>query len=450
MMRSIRVRLYIAFGALTALIFLVVAFEANGMRELGRTIDRLAGSALTSAEALTRLGKLAADIRIADGRAILADGSEARIAALGDARVRAARFQREVDLYAALVAGEQEQALYRALLTRADGLVRAQADLDRQFAEAGGDPAQWYRSAGRAAYDQAQAAIEALIVETERRAAADVDAARQETRGLSLIADGMLGVALLVALLAVIYPALHIVEPLARLTAAMRRLAEGDWAIEIPATERSDEIGAMARAIQALRRQGMAGEQAATALRALNADLERLAMIDPLTGVANRRYFYQRAAIEIVAAHRRRCSLACLMLDIDFFKAVNDRYGHAAGDLVLKQVAQVVLTGIRPYDLLGRLGGEEFAVLLLDAGPATAAAIGERLRAAVAGATTPIDGTPLSVTISIGVGCLGTDDVAVDPLLDRADRALYEAKRRGRNQVVGPEPMAPPAVVSER
>jgi len=194
----------------------------------------------------------------------------------------------------------------------------------------------------------------------------------------------------------------------------------------------------MARAIQAFRRQGMAGEQATEALRELNADLERLAMVDPLTGVANRRYFYQRAAIEIGAAHRRHSPLACLMLDIDFFKSVNDEHGHAAGDQVLKRVAETCAAGIRPYDLLGRLGGEEFAVLLPDADPATAGMIAERLRIAISASPALVDGVALPVTVSIGVSVLAPEDAAIDPLLDRADRALYEAKHGGRNRVAGP------------
>jgi diguanylate cyclase (GGDEF)-like protein len=438
MIRSIRFRLYLVFGVLTALILMVAVFAASGTRDIGRTIDRLSGNSIDSIQSLARIGKLAADIRVADGRAILGDTVALQNQAIEEARSRASRFQREVGRYAELAAGAQETLPYQTLMTQADALVDAQSDFERRFVQVGASPVDWYRQEGRLVYDGTQAAIEALIAENDRRADQDVAHARVKRQNLSLLAGTMLGATLLLALTAMLYVGARIVEPLARLTAAMRRLAQADWATEVPATDRPDEVGEMARAIQAFRRQGMAGEQATEALHALNADLERLAMIDPLTAVANRRYFYQRAAIEIEAAHRRRSPLACLMLDIDFFKSVNDAHGHAAGDQVLKRVAEIVSAGIRPYDLLGRLGGEEFGVLLPDADPATAAMIAERLRVAVSASPALIDGVALPVTVSIGVSIIVSEDAAIDPLLDRADRALYEAKNAGRDRVAGP------------
>jgi diguanylate cyclase (GGDEF)-like protein len=288
-------------------------------------------------------------------------------------------------------------------MARADALVEAQSGFERRFVQIGASPANWYWNEGRLAYDRTQEAIEALIAENGRRADRDVASARAERRNLSLLTGTMLGATLLLLALAAVRYA-----------------------------------GEMARAIRAFRRQGVAGEQATEALRMLNTDLERLAMIDPLTAVANRRYFYQRAEIEIGAAHRRRSPLACLMLDIDFFKSVNDEHGHAAGDQVLRRVAETVAAAIRPYDLLGRLGGEEFAVLLPDIDGAMAAMIAERLRVAISASPALVDGVALPVTVSIGVSILMPEDTAIDPLLDRADRALYEAKNAGRDRVAGP------------
>jgi len=451
MIRSIRFHLYLVFGVLTALILMIAAFEAAGVNDIGRTIDNLAGGSIQTIQSLSRISKLAADIRVADGRAILGDTAALQSQALEEARARASRFQREVGRYVDLTANAQEVLLYETLLARADALVEAQADFERRFVQAGASPVDWYRHEGRQVYDQTQEAIEALIAENDRHTDWDVSGARVERRNLSLFAGGMLGLTLLLALAALLYVGVRIIEPLARLTAAMRRLAQADWTTDVPVTDRADEIGEMARAIQAFRRQGMAGEQATEALRELNADLERLAMVDPLTGVANRRYFYQRAGIEIGAAHRRRSPLACLMLDIDVFKSVNDRYGHAAGDLVLKRVAETVQAGIRPYDLLGRLGGEEFAVLLPDADIDAATVIAERLRIAVSASPALVEGVALPVTVSIGVSVLAPEDAAIDPLLDRADRALYQAKDGGRNRVVVPHLGGPPpALVSGR
>lgn len=448
MMRSIRFRLYLAFGVLTALILMLAVYEVSGTRDISHTIDRLSGNSIDRIQSLARVGKLAADIRVADGRAILAETTDLQNQALEEARARSSRFQREVGRYAALAAGEQQTALYQMLMTRADAFVAAQSDFERQFVEFDGNPTQLYRVHGRLVYEHAEEAIEALITDNDRRTASEVDGARVKRRDLSVLAGCMLGATLLLALGSAVYVAVRIVEPLSRLTQTMRRLGQSDWAAEVPATDRPDEVGEMARAVQTLRRQGMAGEQAAEALREVNADLERLAMIDPLTGVANRRYFYQRAAIEIVAAYRRRAPLTCLMLDIDFFKRVNDGHGHAAGDQVLKRVAEIIATGIRPYDLLGRLGGEEFAVLLPDADQKTAMAIADRLRIAVGASPALVDGIPLPVTISIGVSALVPEDATIDPLLDRADRALYQAKKAGRNRVVGADHEKPAALAS--
>ena len=402
MIRSIRFRLYLVFGVLTALILMVAVLAASGTRDIGRTIDRLSGNSIDGIQSLARIGKLAADVRVADGMAILGDTAALQSQAIEDARAHTGRLQREVDRYAELAAGEQESPLHRTLTARVDALVDAQSGFERRFAQIGASPADWYRNEGRLAYDRTLEAIEALIVESGRRADRDVASARAERQNLSLLTGTMLGAALLLALAAVL------------------------------------SVGEMARAIRAFRRQGLAGERATEALRVLNADLERLAMIDPLTAVANRRYFYQRAAIEIGAAQRRRSPLGCLMLDIDFFKSVNDEHGHAAGDQVLKRLAETVAAAIRPYDLLGRLGGEEFAVLLPDTDGTMAAMIAERLRVAISASPALVDGVALPVTVSIGVSVLTSEDTAIDPLLDRADRALYEAKNAGRDRVVGP------------
>jgi diguanylate cyclase (GGDEF)-like protein len=124
------------------------------------------------------------------------------------------------------------------------------------------------------------------------------------------------------------------------------------------------------------------------------------------------------------------------IIDIDHFKRINDRFGHAVGDDVLKAVAAAMRMACRDSDLLGRYGGEEFAVLLRGIPPAHVAAAVERLRAAVAGVAVAHDGDTIAPTASIGVASLSPDDRDFDKLLIRADRALYEAKAQGRNRVV--------------
>lgn len=125
-----------------------------------------------------------------------------------------------------------------------------------------------------------------------------------------------------------------------------------------------------------------------------------------------------------------------LMIDIDFFKRVNDQYGHAAGDKVLKAIATIVRDEVRSTDTLGRIGGEEFAVAASDSPPTAAEELAERLRGAVAATTFDSgDGRQLHVTLSIGIATALPDDTA-DTILSRADAALYAAKSGGRNRVV--------------
>jgi eukaryotic-like serine/threonine-protein kinase len=161
--------------------------------------------------------------------------------------------------------------------------------------------------------------------------------------------------------------------------------------------------------------------------------VEELATTDGLTSVANRRHFMDLAGQKLAAARRHGLTLAALMLDLDHFKQVNDTYGHGTGDQVIRAVAQRLAAMIRQDDLLGRYGGEEFALLVHDA--AGVAELAERLRAVVAIDPIPTDDGPLPVTVSIGVATLETSDTTADAILARADAALYQAKRAGRNRV---------------
>lgn len=171
--------------------------------------------------------------------------------------------------------------------------------------------------------------------------------------------------------------------------------------------------------------------------------LELQAHTDVLTGLANRRHFFEVAEAELERSRRYETPLSLLMLDIDRFKEVNDAHGHRAGDRVLQQLARTCLEVLRSVDVVGRVGGEEFAILLPETSLEGAVEVAERLREAVALAEVAREeGVPLRITVSIGVAMLaGT--VNLDTLLSQADAALYDAKRTGRNRVcayVPPEP----------
>jgi len=173
-----------------------------------------------------------------------------------------------------------------------------------------------------------------------------------------------------------------------------------------------------------------------TERRRLENELRELATTDMLTGLPNRRAFITRLEEEHARIRRfPQQQAAVLMLDIDHFKQVNDTRGHSAGDTVLRHVAELIRRGIREVDACGRLGGEEFAVLLTGASPAAAAEFAERLRRGIAASAALHDGHSIGVTVSIGVSALGRDDDGADAALLRADRALYRAKESGRNRV---------------
>ena len=163
-------------------------------------------------------------------------------------------------------------------------------------------------------------------------------------------------------------------------------------------------------------------------------ELRRAALHDHLTGILNRRAFLQNATMELHIAIRQQVPVSLLMLDIDHFKSINDTHGHAIGDVVLRVMAAQVGQILRTQDVFGRLGGEEFAVLMMGTSEA-AAEVAERLRYATAQLESP-NAPGVRCTISIGVyTCIPRSQEDLTQLLNRADAALYQAKVEGRNRV---------------
>ncbi len=162
--------------------------------------------------------------------------------------------------------------------------------------------------------------------------------------------------------------------------------------------------------------------------------LNNLAMTDGMTGLWNRRQFMTLAKAELQRASRHGRAVSLIMLDIDNFKAVNDRYGHNIGDAVIVAVAETCQSQKRFSDIAARLGGEEFAMLLPESGLDDAGIVAERLREAIGRLTIPAGGGDVTVTISLGV-TEAEENISVEELLRRADIALYQAKRSGRNRV---------------
>jgi len=174
--------------------------------------------------------------------------------------------------------------------------------------------------------------------------------------------------------------------------------------------------------------------------------LEQLACVDGMTGLNNRRHFLVLAEAELSRSKRYERPVALLMLDIDFFKSINDKYGHDAGDEVIKSVADTLRKHKRGSDIAGRLGGEEFAMILPEATLDRATAAAERLRKLVADRVMNVEQQRVSVTVSVGASSCHAGETGLDELLKRADVALYDAKRSGRNRVCSFDPSRPAPV----
>jgi diguanylate cyclase (GGDEF)-like protein len=168
------------------------------------------------------------------------------------------------------------------------------------------------------------------------------------------------------------------------------------------------------------------------------------ALVDPLTGIANRRAFLEEIALLSKRQEAEGRSAAVLLADLDHFKSINDRFGHAVGDRVLQVFAEAAGARLGPSGLIGRLGGEEFAMVLYDCGRDKGLAIAERIRMAFEDIATDVDGRPVGGTVSMGMAVAERNLFDISPLLAQADEALYCAKERGRNRVeVAPPRSAP-------
>jgi diguanylate cyclase (GGDEF)-like protein len=237
-----------------------------------------------------------------------------------------------------------------------------------------------------------------------------------------------------------------VLRPIEVLSDGARRIAQGHFEHEVPEPATRDEIGLLARTmndmLRRLRRQQTEIEAVNHDLRERNAELqqaketfEQLSITDGLTKLHNHRFFQDHLTREILRVGRSSEPLSMLLVDLDDFKQLNDRLGHAAGDELLAGIARILNQSVRATDLLARYGGEEFVVLLPDTEVEGAYRLAEKIRTAVAEASFILDDSlrPVRVTVSIGVAQFAGNRKA---FFKAADRALYRAKDHGRNCVV--------------
>lgn len=176
-------------------------------------------------------------------------------------------------------------------------------------------------------------------------------------------------------------------------------------------------------------------EESLCQLKDAHRQLIEISRLDPLTQADNRRALMESLELEMRRSHRYHHPFALLFLDIDHFKEINDRYGHAFGDKVLQRIVWVARGQVRPPDIIGRYGGEEFAIGLVECSLEGAQRIAERIRLRIAESSIAWEQNVASVTVSIGIAMLTPEVDRVETLIDHADRALYEAKAGGRNRV---------------
>jgi diguanylate cyclase (GGDEF)-like protein len=271
---------------------------------------------------------------------------------------------------------------------------------------------------------------------------------------VSALAISSLGLLVLLALLSI-----EVLAPMAEIAAMARKMAAGDLTarakargaaeLQVLASTLNDAARRLAGTHEALQsevqRQTAELTKSYEQLAEANERLERLALTDPLTGLFNRRYLDQALALEIVRQRRQKRPFSLLMIDVDNFKHYNDTHGHPKGDEVLRQLAKILTGNVRASDVVCRVGGEEFVVVLLDVETPVAMAAAEKVRQAVMEHPFPEgDKQPLgSVTISAGVASWPKHGEMADDVISSADKALYSSKAAGRNRVTAaPEPPA--------
>jgi diguanylate cyclase (GGDEF)-like protein len=251
-----------------------------------------------------------------------------------------------------------------------------------------------------------------------------------------------------------------VVGPLKRLMNAAEAVANGDFEVRL-GSQRVDEVGRLSQAFDRMAsqlrsytkglerrvaeesaevaRQSVQLQQVNSRLQVAVSELERLAVTDALTGLSNRRHFDHMLANEMERSVRSGTPMTLMLLDVDHFKRYNDTYGHPAGDDALKMLATVLRKSLRRTDFVARWGGEEFAILLLDTGATPSLIVADKLRKAIHSAQqtgTPRDDGPEPLTVSLGMASAPSHATDPNTLLQLADKALYTAKRSGRDRAV--------------
>ncbi len=291
--------------------------------------------------------------------------------------------------------------------------------------------------------DQLKLLIEQLVVDMEINA-------KKKTNNLQMTLYTTAGVLLFLMLLTLSISWLlnqSILYPVRHLTNAMKRLAQGHRDVRFTDDYANDEIGEMIDAYEHSRRKLLQADISSAvkfqrqsfSLQQKHREKEQyqqLASIDFLTGAMNRRKFKELAKMELKRVKRYKKGLSLMMLDIDHFKKINDTHGHASGDCVLKAFYQTCNNSVRKTDIIARIGGEEFVILMPETSLKPASDLAERIRIEINNLEVKTEGITIKLTVSIGVTAWDATAGSIDVMVERADKALYKAKNTGRNRVI--------------
>lgn len=281
---------------------------------------------------------------------------------------------------------------------------------------------------------------DAMLNEADQRSAATQTASRRTLMVVAMVTA--VGLFLVLVMLRMAFQ--RFVRPLSQVSAVLHAMSEGDLNRPLPRPQAQDEMAEVIAGVEALRQTTRARDALEQERDSLIDTLRAQSATDFLTGLPNRRAFFETAETELARAKRHDFNLVVMLIDVDHFKRVNDTVGHAAGDRVLVAVAQTLRNGMRQGDVVARLGGEEFVALLSYCEPADALRFADRLREAVAGQWVDVgdDVPPVRLTISVGLADAAAHGLDINRLLARADDALYAAKGAGRNRTVLADPPA--------
>jgi len=275
---------------------------------------------------------------------------------------------------------------------------------------------------------------------------ADLRCAQAQASSQRWLVGVLVTTSLLMGLVLLLLRAAHqrFVRPLSQAAEVLHAMSKGDLTCELPKAAAGDEFAEVFGGINALKQQSEARAALELERDKLIVSLREQSTTDFLTGLPNRRAFFEAAEPELARARRHGFKLVLMLLDVDFFKKINDTAGHAAGDQALVAVANTLRHSKRQGDLVARLGGEEFVVLLTHCELDDGYRFAERLREALAAQDIIVgEGQPaLRLTVSVGLAASGVHGLALDKLLARADDAMYKAKHAGRNrtEVAGSDP----------